>query len=77
MTNSINVEKLSKQYRIGELHRETMLRERLINIIKHPFLRKKKETIWALKDVSFSVMEKELSMDVKANELLVTLSIVN
>jgi len=60
MANSIYVEKLSKQYRIGELHRETMLRERLVNLIKHPLLRKKKETIWALKDVSFSVKEGEV-----------------
>jgi len=60
MTNSINVENLSKQYRIGELHRETMLRERLVNLIKHPFRKKSAETIWALKDVSFSVKEGEV-----------------
>lgn len=60
MANSIHVEKLSKQYRIGELHRETMLRERLVNLIKHPLMKKNKEMIWALKDVSFSVKKGEV-----------------
>lgn len=62
MAPSIVVENLSKQYRIGRLSHETMLREALVNLIKHPIrrLRTKRETIWALKDVSFEVQEGEV-----------------
>ena len=62
MTHSIVIENLSKQYRIGELQ-EDLIQERLINWLKHPFRkndRKKPETIWALKDVSFTVEEGEV-----------------
>ena len=55
MAHSIIVENLSKQYRIGELHRETTLSETLIHTLTQLFKRKRKETIWALKDVSFKI----------------------
>ena len=63
MAYSIAVEKLSKQYRIGELHgRTTTFSEAVINLVKHPFWREKgkKETIWALRDVSFDVIPGEV-----------------
>lgn len=60
MASSIIVENLSKQYRIGELHRETRFGEVLANRLKHPFRRKEKETIWALDNVSFTVEEGEV-----------------
>jgi lipopolysaccharide transport system ATP-binding protein len=57
MTQSITVEHLSKQYQIGQLQHSTMLREALVDLIKLPFRRNRtpRETIWALKDVSFAV----------------------
>ena len=77
MSNTvIKIENLSKQYRIGELHRETMLRERLVNLIKHPLLKKSKETIWALKDVSFELTpvsapeSKDMISSIKAAKIL-------
>jgi lipopolysaccharide transport system ATP-binding protein len=62
MSTAITVENLSKQYRLGMLQHETMLREALVNLLKHPLRRggRKKETIWALKDVSFDVQEGEV-----------------
>ena len=64
----IKVEGLSKQYRIGVRERHDMLRESLVHAVKAPFQRLKrigkplpeKETIWALKDVSFEVQEGEV-----------------
>lgn len=58
--NSVTVENLSKQYRIGELHRKTTFRETLTSFVKHPFSRDHRETIWALKDISFAVEEGEV-----------------
>jgi lipopolysaccharide transport system ATP-binding protein len=62
MTPQIVVDGLSKQYRIGKLQRDTTLRDRLVNLAKHPFAHRKAniETIWALKDVSFKVNEGEV-----------------
>jgi len=61
MAKSIIIENLSKQYQIGELHRETMLREKVINVVKYPFWRRKKvKSFWALTDVSASVEEGEV-----------------
>lgn len=59
MAHSIVVENLSKQYRIGQLYRETMLRDALVNFVKHPLRKKQIETIWALKEVSFAIKEGE------------------
>jgi homopolymeric O-antigen transport system ATP-binding protein len=60
MSDSIVVKNLSKQYRIGE-YRETMLGDALRTLIKHRFRRPpaSSDTIWALKDVSFTVKEGE------------------
>lgn len=62
MAHSIIVKDLSKQYRIGQLHRQTMFREALVNLVRNPFRKRqtKNETIWALKDVSFEVEEGEV-----------------
>jgi lipopolysaccharide transport system ATP-binding protein len=59
---AIIVENLSKQYRLGMLQHETMLREALVQFIRHPFRRMRRTTdsIWALKDVSFQVQEGEV-----------------
>jgi lipopolysaccharide transport system ATP-binding protein len=60
MSDSIVIRDLSKQYRIGE-YRETMLGDALRTLIKHRFRRPRAsgDTIWALKDVSFTVKEGE------------------
>jgi lipopolysaccharide transport system ATP-binding protein len=55
MAHSIIVEKLSKQYQLGQLRHENMLRDALVNFVRHPFRKKQIETIWALKDVSFVI----------------------
>ena len=61
MDSVITVESLSKQYRIRHAGRETMLRERLMSLLTLAFLRNRdeEETIWALRDVSFSVRRGE------------------
>jgi lipopolysaccharide transport system ATP-binding protein len=60
MSDSIIVRNLCKQYRIGE-HRETMLGDALRALIKRSFRTApgSGDTIWALKDVSFTVKEGE------------------
>jgi lipopolysaccharide transport system ATP-binding protein len=62
MSESILVEGLSKEYAIGRAVQETMLRERLLNVLRHPMgsIRHRKQTIWALRDVSFRVEEGEV-----------------
>lgn len=62
MARTIEVDKLSKQYRLGKLQHETMLRDVLVNIFRNPLrpFREKSETIWAVKDVSFNVDEGEV-----------------
>jgi homopolymeric O-antigen transport system ATP-binding protein len=60
MPYSITVENLSKQYQIGELHRKTTFRETLMSLVKSPFGKGKKDTIWALKDISFAVEDGEV-----------------
>ncbi|MPY87945.1 MAG: ATP-binding cassette domain-containing protein [Luteitalea sp.] len=57
MAPQIVVDGLSKQYRIGKLERDTTLRDKLVRMLKHPFGSRdaNTETLWALKDVSFSV----------------------
>ena len=59
---AISVEGLSKRYRIGHAQQETMLRERLANLVKKMLLRDEspEETIWALRDVSFAVNRGEV-----------------
>jgi lipopolysaccharide transport system ATP-binding protein len=56
MSSLISVDRLSKQYRIG-LAQSTTLRESLANALSFAHRRERaaSETIWALRDVSFSV----------------------
>ena len=62
MPKSIIVDGLSKEYRLGKLQHETMLREVLVDLVRNPFkrVRRKRESIWAVKDASFSVEEGEV-----------------
>jgi lipopolysaccharide transport system ATP-binding protein len=61
MSVVISAEKLSKQYRIGRAHQGTTVREALIGLMTMSFLsnKSKEETIWALRDVSFSIKRGE------------------
>jgi lipopolysaccharide transport system ATP-binding protein len=62
MSDSIRVENLSKEYRLGKKNQDNMLRERLVNLLKNPFAKNTNtgETLWALRDVSFSIKEGEV-----------------
>lgn len=61
MTRRIEVHGLSKRYRLGGIQHNQMLRERLAGMIKLPFREiKEKESIWALRDVSFKADEGEV-----------------
>src|ERR1700746_1276904 len=57
MSYAISVKGLSKSYVIGHNAQTTNLRETLVELLTMSFLRKKsqEETIWALRDVSFSI----------------------
>jgi len=56
MTESISIEGLSKRYELGALQQETQLRDQLVRLLQSPFRRRTpKETLWALRDVSFKV----------------------
>jgi len=62
MKDAIIVEDLSKKYELGALSHETMLRERLVNFFLGSFRKRaaKNEIIWALKNVSFRIGEREV-----------------
>jgi len=62
MRDAIVVEDLSKKYELGALSHETMLRERLVNFFLGSFRKRtdKNEIIWALKNVSFRIGEREV-----------------
>ena len=62
MSDSIRVEHLSKEYHLGKKNQETMLRERLVSLLKNPFAKDSgaRESLWALRDVTFSVKEGEV-----------------
>lgn len=62
MTNCIEVESLAKRYRIGRAQHDLSLREQLMAFAKNPFkfVQSDDETIWALKDLSFSAEEGEV-----------------
>jgi len=63
MNNSaIHVEKLGKRYKIGERQRYLALRDLLANILKAPLRRRPPaEFLWALRDISLSVREGEVT----------------
>src|SRR5690348_4129349 len=60
--DAIVVERVSKKYILGAARQDGMLREQLVNLLKNPFGRSsvKPETLWALRDVSFSVGQGEV-----------------
>lgn len=62
MTLSIEIDSLSKRYRIGRSQHNLTLRERLVECAKKPFNGEhaEDETIWALRDVSFHANEGEV-----------------
>ncbi len=62
MSQSIIVEGLSKQYHLGMLKHETMLREVFVEFFKNPLrrIRRERDSIWAVKDASFTVDEGEV-----------------
>lgn len=58
MEPALVVDHVTKEYTIGQLAHETMLREALVNLVRRPFGRrrpKEDSTIRALKEVSFEV----------------------
>jgi lipopolysaccharide transport system ATP-binding protein len=60
--NVIRVEKIGKRYRVGEAA-GGMLRDRIAGALRNPvgaLRRKRRETFWALKDISFEVQEGEV-----------------
>jgi homopolymeric O-antigen transport system ATP-binding protein len=66
VTHIVKVENLSKQYKLGaKVKAYATLRESLTNVVRHPFNglrgpRSSNETLWALKDVSFSIQPGEV-----------------
>jgi lipopolysaccharide transport system ATP-binding protein len=61
MKPAITVEKLAKRYTIGGADQGTNLRESLVRLITLGFIRSnsQEQTIWALRDVSFSIEQGE------------------
>ncbi len=62
MTRSVEIQCLSKRYRLGRTQHDQMLREQLVELVKRPFGRRQNESesIWALRDISFDVDEGEV-----------------
>jgi lipopolysaccharide transport system ATP-binding protein len=62
MTRCIEINSLSKRYQIGALQQDVTLREQVVDFAKNPFKlgRDEKESIWALRDVSFHAEEGEV-----------------
>ena len=60
--NSIEIDHLAKRYRLGVLEQATQIREKLLELLKHPFGRPQDESdwLWALRDVSFSAVKGEV-----------------
>lgn len=62
MSTAISVEGLGKEFRLGQAHGSNMLREVLVDLVRSSYRRRPKTTrsIWALKDVSFSLQAGEV-----------------
>lgn len=63
MDPAIEIKGLAKAYNLGELHRNNMLREAIVQGLTFPFRKRKrhsKDQLWALNDVSFQVQEGEV-----------------
>lgn len=62
MATAVFVDRISKQYRLGQLHRNRLLRDVLAGWVQKPFARIKTDvaTIWALNEVSFEIAEGEV-----------------
>ncbi len=61
LVNSIEIESLSKSYRLGPRQESIQLREQLVNLLKGPFAKREPaEMVWALRDISFRVPEGEV-----------------
>jgi lipopolysaccharide transport system ATP-binding protein len=62
MNESMAVEGLSKQYRLGEFQSDTMLREAMVRALKGVLSGRSRQqpSLWALKDVSFSIKPGEI-----------------
>src|SRR6267378_1360593 len=61
VTRSLEIQGVSKQYRLVQAQHDQMLRERLVEMIKRPFGGMKgTQSIWALRDVSFDADEGEV-----------------
>jgi lipopolysaccharide transport system ATP-binding protein len=64
MTICIEIENLSKRYRIGKLLQDSSLREKLTELVRKPFQYDKqgseKDGVWALRDLTFRVNEGEV-----------------
>ncbi len=57
----IKVKDLSKLYHLGELHKQSnSFRDKVTNFFKNREEKKKNETLWALKDISFEVKQGEV-----------------
>src|SRR5436190_1865573 len=63
MTHCIEIDSLSKSYRIGRPQHDLSLREQLVKVAKNPFnvgRKEKHDAIWALRNLSFHVDEGEV-----------------
>src|SRR5258708_12877305 len=62
LTHSIEIQNLSKRYRIGRLQQGRTFREDIVEFVKRPWGRRNDEedSIWALRNVSFDVGEGEV-----------------
>src|SRR6266849_6445039 len=62
LAHSIEIENLSKRYRIGRLQQGRTFREDIVEFVKRPLGRRNDEadSIWALRNVSLDVAEGEV-----------------